>query len=84
MSHTELPWTLHNSRPTLIGSGDRAVANTFFPETTNCQIDNAEFIVKVVNSHYQLLEIAKAVSNGNFNQSELISQAREAIKQAEE
>lgn len=44
---------------------------------------NAEFIVKACNNYYEFLELAKQVSDGNFNQGDVIALARTLIEKVE-
>lgn len=79
MRHTELPLRAvrEDAENCLVNPDDWIIAKI------NGKAD-AEFIVKACNNYYQLLEIAKAVADGNFNQADIIAKARQIIANAKE
>lgn len=75
MSHSKLPWKtdyhkILDEKGNMIGGLG--------------SLENNELIVRAVNSYPRLIEIARAVSDGNFNQPRIIEKARQAIKEAEQ
>jgi len=68
MSHTPTPWKLTYYRTTddkiiydtLVGPNGENIVSEFYPDNN----EDAEFIVRAVNSHEALLEASKKVLSG--------------------
>ncbi len=88
MKHTKLPWHRGGRNYTDCGAQYEAIMEPNGVDEVvgenSLSAEDAAFIVKAVNNHYQLLEIAKALNDGDFIVAEIIEKAREAIKQAED
>lgn len=83
MKHTKLPWakglglTLYDADKEVSGIGDG--------RTTEKAIGNAEFIVKAVNSHYELLDalmLVKRHYSEEITEPKFMIKVREVIKNA--
>ena len=86
MKHTKLPWSIWSEGTDINPSvtvESESVSKFIFQTVGSNDQANAAFIVKAVNSHEMLVEIAQMVSSGNFNQKECIDLARKALTQAE-
>ena len=97
MSHTKLPWSINALASGRIVSEKRSIGSVggFNDGTEKTYLENeanAAFIVKAVNSHYQLLEALKEIAEAKSGPApydslelwELQDMAKKAIKQAEE
>lgn len=99
--HTPLPW--HQSHRQIDSGGYSTQIYTedgetiatmhWYPKdmgngvTATCRADNAEFIVRACNAHYELLEALKlahaALSGSNMNMNVVEKKVKSAIAKAE-
>ena len=93
MKHTPTPWTINTRASSLVEYGRRSICtcggySDGTEETHDENLANAEFIVKAVNNHYQLLEALEAcVKEIPFTSFQASSEtkvlAQKAIKKAQ-
>jgi hypothetical protein len=84
--HTPTPWKLIKgiNQYDVNGSDNNLVMGQLFTQGVPPNIEDTAFIVRAVNSHEALLEIAKWVAAGHATCNDIVIKAQKAIAQAEE
>ena len=86
MKHAKLPWLKHDMEElTIVGKDHLAITSTDATKRTKeTNLANKDLILKAVNSHYKLVELARLILehtiNPEINHIDLSVKAEQALK----